>query len=129
MLWKSSQQKGVALSSTEAELVAISNSARKALWLRRLMESMKCSQNLPTVVFEDNQGCIAIAGNERITQRTSHIEVRHFFIRECVQNGEIKVEYCHTSDMAADLLTKPTVAATLVKLRELFGVLPRLAKD
>ena len=129
ILWKSSQQKGVALSSTEAELVAISNSARKALWVRRSMKSMNCRQISPTIIFEDNQGTIAISGNERITQRTSHIEVRHFFIRECVQNNEIIVEYCHTSDMVADILTKPTVAAVLIKLRALFGILPRMVED
>jgi hypothetical protein len=59
------------------------------------------------VVYEDNQGAIALAKNPEYHARTKHIDIQYHFVRECVENGRITLEYCETADMLADALTKP----------------------
>ena len=54
----------------------------------------------------DNQGCLALAKNPTLHARTKHIAMRHHFIREKVESGEIRQVYCPTEDMVADVLTK-----------------------
>ena len=93
------------------------------------MKSMNCRQISPTIIFEDNQGTIAISGNERITQRTSHIEVRHFFIRECVENLELRVPFVSTIDNMADFFTKPLPPKTFYRMRNAIMNVPAHTMD
>ena len=64
------------------------------------------TQEEPTVVQEDIQGAIAMSKNPKFHARTKHIDIKHNFIREKVENGELILKYCPTNDMIADLLTK-----------------------
>ena len=61
----------------------------------------------PTVMFEDNTGCISLANNTMTTGKTKHIDVRYHFIRDMVKSGAIQITWCRTEDMIADALTKP----------------------
>src|SRR5262249_11441862 len=63
-------------------------------------------QHDATVLYGDNQGCLALAKNPTLHARTKHIEMRHHFIRERIESGEIRQVYCSTEDMVADGLTK-----------------------
>ena len=101
--WTSKTQPSVALSSAEAEYMAAAAAAQEAVWLRALLDQLGFPQKQPTVIFEDNQSCIAMSGNPVFHKRTKHIELRHHFIRERVLSGEIKLQYCHTSAQVADL--------------------------
>jgi len=104
--WQSKRQPTVALSSTEAEYMASCQAAREAVWLRALLADLGYTQQDATVLHGDNQGCLALAKNPMQHSRTKHIEMRHHFIREKVESGDIKQVYCPTESMIADILTK-----------------------
>ena len=77
----------IALSSTEAEYMAMSSAAQEAIWLRRLLSSLGFSQK-PTILYEDNQGAIALSKNPKSHSRTKHIDIRYHFIREIIERKE-----------------------------------------
>ena len=104
--WQSKRQPTVALSSTEAEYMASCEAAREAVWQRAFLANLGYAQQNATVLHGDNQGCLALAKNPTLHARTKHIEMRHHFIREKINSGEIKQVYCPTKDMMADVLTK-----------------------
>lgn len=104
--WSSKRQPTVALSTTEAEYMAASHCLREAIWLRQLLDDVGCSNDEGTLMMCDNQGAIALAKNPVYHSRTKHIDVQHHFVRENVEKGVIRLEYCPTEDMLADVLTK-----------------------
>ena len=104
--WQSKRQPTVALSSTEAEYMAGCQAAKEAVWLRALLKDLGYQQQDATVLYGDNQGCLALARNPTLHARTKHIEMRHHFIRERIESCKIKQVYCPTEDMVADVLTK-----------------------
>jgi hypothetical protein len=104
--WSSRKQSTVALSSTEAEYIALSEAAREILWIRHFLAELDIKYNEPTVIYEDNQGTIAFASNQRAIRRMKHIEVKFHFVRNLIETGIIQLEYKNTKDMIADLLTK-----------------------
>ena len=105
--WLSKKQATVALSTAEAEYVALSAATQEAIWLRRLLTDVGESLEDPIVINEDNQGAIAMAKNPVGHARTKHIDIRYHFVREGVQNGAIILKYVATGEMIADILTKP----------------------
>jgi hypothetical protein len=58
-------------------------------------------------IYSDNQGCIALAENPKDHARSKHIDVQYHYTRQLVEYGKIKLDYCPTEDMLADVLTKP----------------------
>ena len=106
--WSSKKQSSVALSSTEAEYMAASSAAQEAIWLRALLGELGLlSLEHPTCLRIDNQSAMALARNDAFHNRTKHIAIRHHFIRERIEDGEIDVEYVPTDRQVADVLTKP----------------------
>ncbi|RAN68450.1 hypothetical protein B5P42_31440, partial [Bacillus sp. SRB_331] len=71
------------------------------------MFELKLNQSKTSVINQDDQGAIFLENNRSSKSRTKHIDVRHHFIREKVEEGRIMVKYCPTSEMVADILTKP----------------------
>ena len=88
------------------EYMAASQSAKEAIWLRQLMADIGCVQERATMIMCDNQGCIALAKNPKHHSCTKHIDVQHHFIHEKVEEEMIKLRYCPTQEMVADVLTK-----------------------
>ena len=68
----------------------------------------------PTTVFEDNLGALKWGLSDR---RTKHVDIRHHFVRDMVQNKHIVLEYCPTNMMLADLLTKTLSKTRFLTLR------------
>ncbi|TMW61094.1 hypothetical protein Poli38472_014555 [Pythium oligandrum] len=121
--WRSKKQRTVALSSTEAEYMALSEATQEAVWLKSFMcELGEDSGNGALTVFEDNQGAIALAKNPEFHKRTKHIDIRYHFVREKVEDGQVVLEYCPTQEMLADLMTKPLAAAQFDALRTKLGI-------
>ena len=120
--WQSKKQPTVALSSTEAKYMALTQAAKEAIWLQGLLSELGIKETRPTTILEDNQGCIALAKNPTSHARTKHIDIRHHFIRETLENGQIKLEYCPTTDMVADILTKAIPKDQFEKLRNMLGL-------
>ena len=120
--WQSKKQPTVALSSTEAEYMALTQAAKEAIWLQGLLSELGIKETRPTTILEDNQGCIALAKNPTSHARTKHIDIRHHFIRETLENERIKLKYCPTADMVADILTKAIPKDQFEKLRNMLGL-------
>lgn len=111
--WSSKKQELVTLSTTEAEYVAATHAAKEAIWLRRLISEVFKSVETPTTLFCDSKSAIALAHDGHYHARTKHIDIRYHFIRYIIEAGTIKLVYCPTNDMTADVLTKalPSVKA------------------
>lgn len=104
--WKSSKQKTVALSSTEAEYMALSDAAKEAIYLKNLLYEIT-GINDCVIMFNDNQGAQKLSSNPVFHERSKHIDIRHHFIRQCLSDKIIKLVYLSTDKMTADVLTKP----------------------
>ncbi|GBL60415.1 Retrovirus-related Pol polyprotein from transposon TNT 1-94 [Araneus ventricosus] len=105
--WESKKQHCVALSSTEAEYIALSECAKEIVYLRRFLNELYESvDETPTVVFSDSQAAQKLVQNPIFHSRTKHIDIRCHYIREVCECGEIKINYIPTDKMAADILTK-----------------------
>ena len=115
--WSSKKQATVATSSVKAEYIASSNATKEAIWLHTLLTELDFPPATATIVHANNQGCIAHS-------RAKHIDIRHHFIHERVERGEVDLHYVSTKDMLADIFTKALPRETFIKFRTRLGVLP-----
>ena len=120
--WRSKKQSVVALSSTEAEYIALASAVQEAVWLRNLLSDLTSKQVKPTVIYEDNQGAIALCKNPIDHSRMKHIDIKFHYTRDAVNKNVILVEYCTTKDMVADAFTKGLPRPAFEKLRVQMGV-------
>ncbi|KAG7302557.1 hypothetical protein JYU34_002203 [Plutella xylostella] len=104
--WESRKQKTVALSSTEAEYMALSDACKEALFIRSFLHEL-LGINVCVTMYNDNQSAQKLSVNQMYHSRTKHIDVRHHFIRQVVSENAVQLKYCPTDEMPADLLTKP----------------------
>jgi hypothetical protein len=105
--WKSCLQSTTALSTTEAEMMAISDCAREVIYLRQILGEVDTkATEYPSVVFEDNRATREISNKPGSYTRLRHVRVRHFFIQDAVNYKEIIVSTVKSSEQAADILTK-----------------------
>ena len=104
--WKSNKQTCIALSTAEADL------------LNRSIQE--------TIIFEDNQSAICLAKNQQTHGRTKHI---YHFIRDLVETGRIKLAYCHSAAMVADIPTKGLPTQQFKKLRGMVDLKVVLAES
>lgn len=103
--WESRKQRTVALSSTEAEYMAMSEATKEAIYWCNFLKEIGIESS-PIVLFNDNRGAGELAKNPVFHSRTKHIDVRHHFIREAVENNQIIPKHLPTEDMVADIFTK-----------------------
>ena len=120
--WESRKQRTVALSSTEAEYMALSESSKEASYLKRFLENAGVNNLIQVRIFCDNNGARKLAENPVFHNRSKHIDVRHHHVREVIGRGEIVVEYTPTDEMAADIFTKGLSRQKHVKCVELLGL-------
>ena len=105
--WSSRKQISIALLSTEAEYVSLSEAGREACWLRSLYTELGLLQeNIPTLIRGDNDGSIAMAKNPQFHKRSKHIAIRWHWVRDLVQEGKLCIESCQDPEQTADILTK-----------------------
>ncbi|XP_055848470.1 uncharacterized protein LOC129913695 [Episyrphus balteatus] len=112
--WCSRKQPTVALSTTEAEYMAMSMAIQEVLWLNGLQNELLPDDKQNIILFCDNQGAICLSSTTVYHARTKHIDVRHHFIRNVINDQLVKIQYLKTSQMIADSLTKslPTEKST-----------------
>jgi hypothetical protein len=121
---KSGKQKILTRSSTESELVGISDALSLILWSREYLLSSGIDIGT-AIVFQDNKSTIFLANKGRSTsERSRHIKIRHFFVSHYIDAIDIKLEYLPTAEMIADVLTKPLHGVLLNKLRGLLECNP-----
>jgi hypothetical protein len=104
----STRQKIGTKSSTEAELVGVSDVISQVIWTRYFLEAQGYSVS-DSVVYQDNQSAMLMEKNGRFSsgKRTRHINIRYFFVTDRIANNELTIEYCPTKEMIADFFTKP----------------------
>ena len=120
--WKSKKQTCVALSTAEAEYVALATTTQEITWLRQLLKDLHNEQTEPTLIHEDNQSAICIAQNPQYHSKAKHIDIKYHFIREKVIDSTIELCYCPTNNMLADMMTKGLTHNKFSRLRELTGI-------
>lgn len=120
--WCSQRQKSVALSTTEAEYIALSQSIQELTWLTLLISDLLETQGDTPVLYADNQSAIKLVKNPEYHKRTKHIDVRYHYIREKFSEGMFSLEYVPSKEQLADILTKPTPRPRFQELREMLGI-------
>ena len=104
---RSKKHSMVTLSSTGSEIVEAVNLAKEVIYFRHLLGELGYPQDEPSVIMEDNNGCISFAKNGTHHQATKHIALRFYWLRERVASNEIVFEKVGTHDNTADIFTKP----------------------
>ena len=109
--WYSKRQAVVALSTTQAEFVALAETAKQAIWLRSILRSLSfLSPDSPiqsaTIILGDNEASIQLAMNPIAHSRAKHIDIKWFFLRDEVKAGTLSLRRVPTDDNLADILTK-----------------------
>ena len=108
--------------------MAASEAAKEAVYLKRFAAELDSScVSGPVAISADNQAAIDLAYNPEHHQRTKHIDRRHFFIRDCVENMQVSVPYVGTADNQADFFTKPLASKKFFAMRKIIMNESRLA--
>jgi len=119
--WLSRAQKTVALSSTEAEYMSLSDTTRQLVWIHSLMGELR----MPITYIPlcgDNQGAIFNATNAVTEKRTKHMDIRFHYIREVVEQGKVRLYFVKTDDNPADMLTKNLARDKFLHCRGQLGI-------
>ncbi len=124
VLWSSKLQTEIALSTTEAEYIAMSQSARDLLPMRDLLHEFAAATKLivkdtitHSTIFENNRGCVDLANAPKLRPRTKHIGLKYHHFRSHVASGAIKIQWIDTNHQLADIFTKPLPLSTFESLR------------
>ena len=104
--WRSKQQRTVALSSSEAEFVAISEAVKEVLFVLQVLNSVGVKVQTPVIVRVDNMGAIFMTDNATSSTRTRHIDIRWHFTRNLVKDQVIEIIFCKSAENKADGYTK-----------------------
>jgi hypothetical protein len=120
--WSSKKQTFVALSTAEAEYVVAGQCCAQLLWMRQTLQDF--GYNLSKVpLLCDNESAICMADNPVEHSRNKHIDIRHHFLRDHQQKGDIEVYHISTENQLADIFTKPLDKKTFCRLRSELNVL------
>jgi len=106
--WLSKQQEIVSLSTTKAEYIALTYTAKKAIWFCNFLSKLISPITFPLNIYNDNQFTISLTHTklDQFYARTKHIDIHYHFIHKKTKDGLIKITYCSTK-ITTDILTKP----------------------
>ncbi|GJW62528.1 hypothetical protein Tco_0111863 [Tanacetum coccineum] len=120
--WFSKKQTALAISTTKVEYVSAGKACQQALWMKQALVDYDIKlDDIP--VLCDNKGAIDICRNPVLHSRTKHIEIRHHFLRDNVQKGNITIEKVTSEDNIAEILTKPLKRESFNLLRLGLGLM------
>ncbi|KAG8488055.1 hypothetical protein CXB51_018006 [Gossypium anomalum] len=119
--WSSKKQQTVALSTCEAEDMAVATCTCQAIWLKNILGELSIIKG-PITIYVDNKSTISLAKNPVSHCRSKHIDTKYHFIQEQVKNKNVELVYCRTEDELADIFTKPLKADIFDKLKEKPGM-------
>ena len=98
--------------------MAASEAAKEAVYLQNLLTELGYGSKDPVPVAVDNTAARNLAYNPQHHERTKHIDRRHFFVRELVEDGRITVPFVRSADNLADFFTKPLPASQFAPMRD-----------
>ena len=126
IVWKSTLQTMIALSTAEAEYLALSSALRTTIPMLRLLKEI--STQMPGVtnmgtrikckVYEDNKSAMKIANGGRTTHRTKHISTKVHHFGQYIRNKSIKIVHIPSKKQIADMFTKPLTANLFISLQQ-----------
>jgi hypothetical protein len=119
--WFSKKQNCVALSTAEAEYIAAGSSCSQLVWMKQMLKEYNVEQDALTL-YCDNMSAINISKNPVQHSKTKHIDIRHHFIRDLVENKIVTLEHVGTKEQVADIFTKALDAVQFEKLRGKLGI-------
>ncbi|KAK2449059.1 hypothetical protein QL285_008290 [Trifolium repens] len=119
--WFSKKQNCVALSTAEAVYVAAGSSCTQLVWMKQMLKEYDVEQDVITL-YCDNLSAINISKNPVQHSKTKHIDIRHHFIRDLVENKVVTLEHVGTKDQVADIFTKALDAVQFENLRGKLGI-------
>ena len=112
----------MALSTCEAEYVTAATATCQVVWLRRLLDELTGVEAHPPALMVNNQPALALVKNPVLHDRSRHINVKFHFLRDCVDEGQIVIEFVATGRQLTDVLTKPLGRLRLTELKEMIGM-------
>ena len=121
MSWHSKKQNSISLSTAEDEYIAAGSCCAQLLWMKQMLKDYGFDLDTLTV-FCDNTSAINISKNPVQHSRTKHIDIRHHFIRELVENKTLVLEYIETEKQITDIFTKALDSVRFDSLRKSLGV-------
>ncbi|GJZ49540.1 hypothetical protein Tco_0603730 [Tanacetum coccineum] len=123
--WKSSKQSTTAMSSTEDEYIATSKAAMEAIWIHKFIYGLGVVPNndRPMDMYYDNTGAITIVDEPRVQKGAKHFRRKHHYIREVIQEGDIRICKGQTNNNLADPFTKQ-MSCTKVEHARNIGLRP-----
>ena len=98
--------------------MAGSEAAKEAIYLSAFLRELGFDMSEPPPLWMDNKSAIDLAYNPEHHARTKHIDRRHYFIRECVENGRLRVPFVATAENIADFFTKPLMGMDFFRMRD-----------
>ena len=120
--WSSKKQNSVTISTAEAEYISAGSCCAQLLWMRSTLSDFGINvKQVPLLC--DNESAIKMTNNPVQHSRTKHIDIRHHFIRDHQQKGDISIESVGTDDQLADIFTKPLDERSFCKLRNELNIL------
>ncbi|TVY52954.1 Retrovirus-related Pol polyprotein from transposon TNT 1-94, partial [Lachnellula suecica] len=132
--WGSKKQRSVAMSSTESEYIGMSSCAKQGQWIAQVLRDISFPKfvglDLNCVdIRADNQGAIALTKNPHLHERSKHIDIYYYYIRDLAKKKRISVTYIPTVEMVADGFTKPLERILFIKFKSMLGLVDSNAKS
>ena len=100
----------------------MATAACQVVWLHRLLGELASVEAHPLALMVDNQLAITLTKNPVLHDRSKHIDVKFHFLRDCVDGGQIIIEFVEIGRQLADVLAKPLERLRLTKLKEMIGM-------
>ena len=120
--WSSQKQKCVALSTMEAEYIAINSALKEILFIKQILNTL-CVETETPILYSDNAAAIEIANNPKNHQLTKHIDIKYHSTREHIKNKSIELIHVKGVNNIADVFTKPCVNTVFTKHRKSLGII------
>ena len=122
--WTSKKQSCTSQSKVEAEYIAAAINCTNIVWIKQLLKGMKEEIIEHVILYCDNTSAINISKNHVIHAKTKHIVIKYHYVRELVEDKEVKMECINTKEKTADIFTKPLPKDAFEYLRGKLGVIP-----
>ena len=120
--WSSKKQNFVALSTAEAEYISAGSCCAQLLWMKQTLLDFGVKFD-EIILLCDNESAVKIATNLVQHSRTKHIDICHHFLRDHMNNGDIKIDGIDTDGQLADIFTKPLDESHFCKLRNELNII------
>ena len=107
VLWGSKKQNTVALSTTEAEYMALAYGMKEVLWASNLINESGIHVNKPIPTLNDNRAAMFMATNSRSIKCAKDIYIKNHFVKDIIEQGDIILQHCSSKELVANIFTQP----------------------